>query len=836
MKFTKESILKSLNSLTMPAWIKRVFQLIVDYIDDAASSINNKADLVDGKVPAEQLPSYVDDVIEFTNSINGSNSVDFYINKTDYTGKIYWVHSNNPTEGYLSGIANDKFVDFGKNTSVEDWTIIEPEDGKIYINITDNHSYRWTGSTLLDLDKDWNTSITALNDIVKVANIGTVSNLDDIAEGDQTGLNQTGMGQLYYFLISYKQYRNTYIEFENEDLDGRLCRIVDINGGQRQFTIYNNGSLQTYKQLNTEGKYSLEKISDIPGYVYFDYNDASNNKIIANSLEINKTVPALLFINEYIYNGYCTKVSEIITRFIVFNRRVLVTYSMDNATGAFSLIKTFDIDSAVEYVNIKGSKTEIEAKQELTNILAGDTVVLDYNNIGQALDNNTIDALKKANSIILLNDGFRENSKSIYNIVARTDTYLYFCRVQNLESNGASLGYNQVTVNLNNSVWNIDLRKFTFPYGAFLAEGYTGKLQSHVNREIANVSLMNSYKITNSDLNKELTNDKLTNIKNATYLILDEGATNRIFVRGYASASVIYYNCISNDGSVDSVILRISNNILSTISNSKFDNIFYVNYKQQGGTKANKDAMYKELAAQLTANTYVLDASKLGTTLTNEEAATVQEATTLIVTNIPNIGTLIFNRGNVNNTEIHFNTVFMAYMGSIYARCILYNKNTKILNAIQAQISNPFQWYMGNKGIISSQLDFIALNNFLYDHTFIIDKTLLNTTISDTAIQNGIKRANILVVKDSTDNSYVVFIKGFIASNAIYFFNLNNANSDNITADKISFNTTNNLLNSSQVYLQSAFNAYKLGGGTKYTTESAFNAQFAKVIDTTVTQ
>ena len=52
MKFTKESILKSLNSLTMPAWIKRVFQLIVDYIDDAASSIDSKADLVGGKVPA----------------------------------------------------------------------------------------------------------------------------------------------------------------------------------------------------------------------------------------------------------------------------------------------------------------------------------------------------------------------------------------------------------------------------------------------------------------------------------------------------------------------------------------------------------------------------------------------------------------------------------------------------------------------------------------------------------------------------------------------------------------------------------------------------------------
>lgn len=826
MKFTKESILKSLNSLTMPAWIKRVFQLIVDYIDDAASSINNKADLVDGKVPAEQLPSYVDDVVNFK-SIISYNGLKGTIGNAAYKDKLFFVS----TDPY-----KNKFVNTKDNTAESDWEIIDPEDGKIYINITDNHSYRWTGSTLLDLNKDWNTSITALNNIVKVANIGTVSNLDDIAEGDQTGLNQTGMGQLFYFLISYKQYRNTYIEFENEDTDSRLCRIIDINGGQRQFTIYNNGSLQTYKQLNTGGKYSLEKISDIPGYVYFDYNNASNNKIIANSLEINKTVPALLFINEYIYNGYCTKANETITRFIVFNRRILVAYSMDNTTGVFSLIKTLDIDSTIDYVSIKGSKTEIEAKQELTNILAGDTVVLDYNNVGQALDNNTINALKKANSIILLNDdGSRENSKSIYNIVAKTNTYLYFCRVQNLESNGASLGYNQITVNLTNSVWNIDLRKFILPYGAFVKEGYTNKTQAQVNKEIANVSLLNSYRITTADLNTTLAGDKLESIKNATYLILDEGDTNRIYTRGYTTESVIYYISGDTIESLGYLLLKTNVNILGK-STAIFDDVVYNSYKNNGGTKESKKLMYKELAAQLIENTFVIDASKLSTTLTNEEDAAVQEATTLIVTNIPDIGILVFNKGNVSNTEIHFNTIFMVYGGSVYTRRILYNKNTKVLTVMQSQISNPFQWYITNNGVVNAQQDFTALNNFLYDHTFIIDKTLLNTTISGTNIQNGIKRANILVVKDSTDNSYVVFIKGFIASNAIYFFNINNANSDNITADRISFNTTNNLLNSSQVYLQSAFNAYKLGGGTKYTTEAAFNAQFTKIIDMTVTE
>lgn len=88
-----------------------------------------------------------------------------------------------------------------------------------------------------------------------------------------------------------------------------------------------------------------------------------------------------------------------------------------------------------------------------------------------------------------------------------------------------------------------------------------------------------------------------------------------------------------------------------------------------------------------------------------------------------------------------------------------------------------------------------------------------------------------MVIEDSTDSSYKVHIRGFVTSNAIYFFNMQNANSDNITATRVSFNTTTNLLHSNDVYLQSSFNAYKLGGGTKYTTESAFNTALAAAID-----
>lgn len=828
MKFTKESILKSLNSLTMPAWIKRVFQLIVDYIDDTTSSINNKADLVDGKVPAEQLPSYVDDVVEFQ-SIISYNSLKGTIGYASYKDKLFFIS----TDPY-----KNKFINTKDNTAESDWEIIEPEDGKIYININDNHSYRWTGSTLLDLDKEFSNGINVLNNIVKVANIGTVSNLDDIAEGDQSNIDQNGMSQLFSFLFNYKSYRNSYIQFENEDLDGRLCRIIDINGGKRQFTIYNNGALQTYKQLNTGGKYSLEKISSIPGYVYFDYNDASINKIAANSLKTNKAVPALLVLDEYVFTGYCTKVNEDTTTFIVFNKQAMETYYMNNLTGKFTFINTLDTDTIVNYDSIRGSKTNAEAKQELINILAGDTVVLDYNNADQALDNNTINALKKANSIILLNDNTSiESSKSIYTVVTKTNDYLYFCTTKHLASNGGSLTYNELTINLANSSWNIYSRNFIFPYGAFLAEGYTGKSQDQVNKEIANVSLLNFYKITNSDLNKVHSGDKLENIKNATFLILDEGGGNtKIFARGDSSSTVIYYNCINNSASMNYILLRMPSNLLGLIENAQFDDITFSNYRAKGGTKINKHLMYKELIAQLTENTYVIDSSKLNTVLTDTEANNILNASTLIVTNaIVENNVLAFTRGSSSSGDINFCAVSNAINGGLTLNKIIYYNSTKKCSSIIGVNVDPYTYYASYGGK-SSNLAFNSINNFLFDNTFIIDKTLLNTTISDTAIQNGIKRANILVVKDSTDNSYVLYIKGVANTNSHFFYNIDTIISTSIDIKRIEFKISTNLLSAGVVYFSSAFKSYQLGGGTKYTTESDFNAQFAKVINMTVTQ
>ena len=86
-----------------------------------------KADLIGGKVPAEQLPSYVDDVIDIAAFVTKTELVN-NIGKANYTNKNFIV--NSPTSDPLY----NKIVITNANTSQNDWEIIDPEDGKIYIN------------------------------------------------------------------------------------------------------------------------------------------------------------------------------------------------------------------------------------------------------------------------------------------------------------------------------------------------------------------------------------------------------------------------------------------------------------------------------------------------------------------------------------------------------------------------------------------------------------------------------------------------------------------------------------------------------------------------------
>ena len=158
-----------------------------------AEALDEKADLVSGKVPATQLPSYVDDVIEG------------YYNGTD--GKFY-EESTYETE-------------------------IVGEAGKIYLSLDTNFEYRWTGSAFARVNEGvvlGETSSTAYRgDRGKIAYddsqankvaIGDLTELDTSEKTNLVGaINEVGRGvsiQKAEMPVPTSALLNTIVEYVGE--------------------------------------------------------------------------------------------------------------------------------------------------------------------------------------------------------------------------------------------------------------------------------------------------------------------------------------------------------------------------------------------------------------------------------------------------------------------------------------------------------------------------------------------------------------------------------------------------------------------------------------------
>lgn len=83
-----------------------------------------------GLVPSSQLPSYVDDVIELVNFVTVSPTSGMTVGQK-------WYNST-----------SKKIITANSATTV---VSSDPETGKIYVNLTDNKTYRWSGSAMIEI-------------------------------------------------------------------------------------------------------------------------------------------------------------------------------------------------------------------------------------------------------------------------------------------------------------------------------------------------------------------------------------------------------------------------------------------------------------------------------------------------------------------------------------------------------------------------------------------------------------------------------------------------------------------------------------------------------------
>lgn len=352
----EDRMLKTLTFVNVHKHIKALFIMIIKWLGIIDDTLEKKADLIGGKVPAEQLPSYVDDVINIAAFVTKTELVN-NIGKANYTNKSFIV--NSPTSDSLY----NKIVITNANTSQNDWEIIDPEDGKIYINEANNHSYRWSGNSFVDLDKNFNDRLNAIENKLSIINLSGLTNNYDLSTATD------GISTLKVKLLSNNNSANMLLRIVDTNNKSYYCKILT-----RDYTtvstnisinidIENKGCIQTYNITD-------DNITLINNNATLFITSNTNN----NKLEINKIIPnvttAHISYNNIIYTQVDLSDTNNI-KFIGYNSNGILNYhALNKSTGAVQIMNTYNIDKTCLYkANLSLTDNEKQNIQENLNVL-----------------------------------------------------------------------------------------------------------------------------------------------------------------------------------------------------------------------------------------------------------------------------------------------------------------------------------------------------------------------------------------------------------------------------------------------------------------------------------
>ena len=132
-------------------------------IVDSGKSASNFAPLVDGKVPAANLPSYVDDIIELVGAYYNSSDNQLYRPLVNGSLKLNATAADCNNENKVTPQLNVLYATGGLDgsSSIQVYHLANPEatqvtaatleSGKIYLIGDTNKLYRWSGSYLAEV-------------------------------------------------------------------------------------------------------------------------------------------------------------------------------------------------------------------------------------------------------------------------------------------------------------------------------------------------------------------------------------------------------------------------------------------------------------------------------------------------------------------------------------------------------------------------------------------------------------------------------------------------------------------------------------------------------------
>lgn len=352
----EDRMLKTLTFVNVHKHIKALFIMIIKWLGIIDDTLEKKADLIGGKVPAEQLPSYVDDIIDIAAFVTKTELVN-NIEKANYINKNFIV--NSPTSDPLY----NKIVITNANTSQNDWEIIDPEDGKIYINESNNHSYRWSGNSFVDLDKNFNDRLNVIENKLSIITLSGLTNNYDLS----TATN--GISTLKTKLLNNDNSANILLKIVDTNNKSYYCKILtrDITTVSTNISvnidIENKGCIQTYNITDD----NITLINN--NATLFITSNTNNNKLECNKIISNVTTAHISY-NNIIYTQVDLSDTNSV-RFIGYNSNgILNYYALNKSTGTVQTMNTYNIGKTCLYkANLSLTDNEKQNIQENLNVL-----------------------------------------------------------------------------------------------------------------------------------------------------------------------------------------------------------------------------------------------------------------------------------------------------------------------------------------------------------------------------------------------------------------------------------------------------------------------------------
>lgn len=331
----EDRMLKTLTFVNIHKHIKALFIMIIKWLGIIDDTLEKKADLIGGKVPAEQLPSYVDDVIDITSFVTRTELVN-NIGQANYTNTRLIVIS--PTSDFLY----NKIVITNANTSQKDWEIIDPEDGKIYINESNNHSYRWSGNSFVDLDKNFDYRLNVIENKLSIITLTGLTNNYDLSTAT------SGIFTLKAKLLNNDNSANILLKIVDTNNKSYYCKILtrDITTVSTNISvnidIENKGCIQTYNITND----NITLINN--NTTLFITSNTNNNKLECNKI-ISSVTTAHISYNNIIYTQVDLSDTNSV-RFIGYNSNgILNYYALNKSTGVVQTMNTYNIGKTCLY-------------------------------------------------------------------------------------------------------------------------------------------------------------------------------------------------------------------------------------------------------------------------------------------------------------------------------------------------------------------------------------------------------------------------------------------------------------------------------------------------------